>query len=66
MRSIICPVCGKSFIKDPYSVYKIKRRGKLYNLCSWSCYLELQRSIEADTDSKKNEDEQEVIQSADR
>ena len=36
--SLICPICGKRFRKPPSSVYKRQLHGKLWEMCSYTCY----------------------------
>ena len=41
---VICPVCGKTYIRAPYHLYKdVQRR----YVCSWGCMLESERIEEA-------------------
>lgn len=42
-----CPICGKEFIVTPLHVYKAqdkKHRYQKYNLCSWSCLRNAEKS----------------------
>ena len=34
-----CAICGKQYIKPPGSIYKVKFAGKIYQCCSYSCYM---------------------------
>lgn len=33
-----CALCGKKFIRHVGHMYKVSVRGKIYNLCSYTCY----------------------------
>ena len=47
MRVKKCCVCDKTFIVAPESIYKIAVNGKIQHLCSWGCYINLQKEVEA-------------------
>lgn len=34
----VCSMCGKQYIRQPGSIYKIVYKGKTNNCCSYSCY----------------------------
>ena len=34
----ICPECGKEFIYNSLSIYKIIKNGVTYRYCSYACY----------------------------
>ena len=36
-REIHCPVCGKLFVCRPEHVYKIKKKDRWRNVCTWGC-----------------------------
>lgn len=38
-----CAICGKPFMKQPGHMYKVKFAGKIYNCCSYSCYIEAKK-----------------------
>ena len=33
-----CALCGKSYIKQPGHMYKVKQSDKTYSLCSYTCW----------------------------
>lgn len=45
-KSLICPVCGKSFVPAPYHVYKSCGRGSKY-VCSYTCAVKSERENKA-------------------
>lgn len=49
-NEVKCPVCGKVFILPPENVYKIIKRQKRYDFCSYTCFRVAQK---ADERSKK-------------
>lgn len=44
MRTRICPVCKKEFIKSPYHIYKAAGNGAF--VCSYSCMMQSRRRHE--------------------
>ena len=68
MKIVACPVCGKEFVYNPMSLYKMSVRGKTYRVCGYTCYRkiqkmkenkqldELQALLAAGTGGNKNED----------
>lgn len=34
----VCSMCGKQYIKQPGSIYRVMYKGKTNNCCSYSCY----------------------------
>lgn len=58
MELMKCPVCGRSFIKAPYHVYKTVINGKVKYLCGWNCLRKLEIGDKKDL--------KEVKQDADR
>lgn len=51
----VCSMCGKQYIRQPGSIYKIIYKGKTNNCCSYSCYNKA-KSIKEETilNEKKN------------
>lgn len=54
-RYTICSICGKQYIKQPSSIYKVMYKGKTNNCCSYTCYrTALRTKEEAIANEKKN------------
>lgn len=34
-----CDMCGRQYIRNPGSIYKLNFASKRYNFCSYSCYM---------------------------
>lgn len=40
MSEIIkCPHCGKEFIKNAMSIYKLRKKGKTVYYCGYNCWV---------------------------
>lgn len=46
---IKCPVCGKEFVKNIHSVYKVDTNGKPIYACSYSCHNKLKEKYKKRT-----------------
>lgn len=40
----ICPVCGKTYVRQDGWVYRRYYKGKRQYLCSWKCYREAMKA----------------------
>lgn len=38
MKEIKCPHCGKKFILNTRSLYKLTKNGKVIHYCSYNCW----------------------------
>lgn len=38
LEVIVCPHCGKTFIKNTQSLYVLKIKGKTVRYCSYKCW----------------------------
>lgn len=38
-----CSMCGKKFIRQPLSIYKLSFANRSYQFCSYTCYSEALR-----------------------
>lgn len=50
---MVCPVCGKEFIRPPETVYRLVVKGKTNYYCSYTCFRTVQRKLEAGKRYKK-------------
>lgn len=41
-----CQMCGKDFIRQPGSIYRLNFAGQAYQFCSYSCYTAAKRCKE--------------------
>lgn len=48
IRTAICDICGKEYIKPAEQLYKINYKGKNYRCCSYTCYRIVQKVKEGD------------------
>lgn len=53
----VCSMCGKQYIKQPGSIYKVKFKGRVNNCCSYSCYRKAQQIKEDATYYEKKNTE---------
>lgn len=42
---IICPHCGKEFIKNPSSIYKLVIEGRTCRYCSYTCWMAVKATL---------------------
>ena len=62
LREADCPICGKHFVPAAQNVYKIRvrvgRRGyTTLDCCSYTCYRQHQKNVEAAKEKKRIESE---------
>ena len=56
----ICCMCGKQYIKQPQSIYKVIYKGRINNCCSYTCYQKankLKETLRDEENHKKFSDE---------
>ena len=41
-----CPVCGKDFVHNPSSIYRLVIKQKINWYCSYTCYRNVQKELE--------------------
>lgn len=39
LKTSICPHCGKEFIRNSQSIYKLNKNGKRIYYCSYTCWV---------------------------
>lgn len=39
LQIIECPHCGKKFIKNSMSIYKLKKKDKIVYYCGYNCWV---------------------------
>ena len=44
---LICPICGKLFIRPAENIYKMTVEEKLVHYCSYTCFRVVQKEREA-------------------
>lgn len=54
---VTCPCCKREYVKNSLSIYKITYKGKLYRVCSYSCYHTLTKL----KDSQKYEELEQIL-----
>lgn len=59
IKMVKCSVCGKDYVYNHMSIYKIKVGDSVKNCCSYTCYRKLQKEKE---NSKQAKREQRKIQ----
>lgn len=37
-RERICPICKKLFLLPPQSIYRLHKKGKIVDYCSYTCW----------------------------
>lgn len=45
IKLIKCPVCGKDFVYNSSSIYKLVIHGELFWYCSYTCYRSVQKEL---------------------
>lgn len=40
---IVCPVCGKTFIPAPMHIYKVRKSGYYWRVCTWGCQMKWEK-----------------------
>ena len=52
----VCSMCGKYYIKQPGSIYKVTYKGRINQCCSYSCYrkaLKLKEELQNEDKANK-------------
>lgn len=44
-RMIKCANCGKEFMHNPQSIYKVSHGGKVHKCCSYGCMNSLRKDL---------------------
>ena len=39
IKELKCPHCGRTFIYNSQSIYKLKKKGKIVYYCGYHCWL---------------------------
>lgn len=55
MRVKTCIVCGKEFILSAENIYKVRIRGRVKHMCSWTCVRSYEKEKEEIKEALRDE-----------